>query len=185
MFLSNSTVGYSFHSCYHNKNKIDSCYADKLKTTIIEFKNGENKKIYREDFLCILKKNNTAVGACYFPRSNDIGMFWSFIESTLVEESENDKRAISLLIDLNIAYKNNAELSGELFTQAINKVAMQCLECFISELSLRSEQEIDYTISKLDYLNDDEADIILNQLDTIKEPKYKPMVDKIKIIVNN
>lgn len=185
LLLSNTIIGYSLPCCNHCENEIDSCCVDRLKTTIVEFINGENKNVYGDDFLLTLKKNKTAAGACYFPGANDIAMFWSFIENTLVKESENDKRALSLLIDLNIAYKNNAELSGELFTQAINKVALQCLECFISELSLRSDQEIDYTILRLDYLNDDEAKIILDQLNAVRKPEYQYIVERIKNILNN
>lgn len=171
---------------YSNAENLDCKNADKLKLKITEYVAGESMRVYEDIFVSTLEENNKNFDKCYFPRSNEAILFWSFVEDSLVKNSKESPKAMKLLIDLCYLYRNNAEFSTELFGFSIIKAAINNPALFVKELAERSKSEIVLCINKLKYIDNLEDKVkIKKELNKIKGPEYQLVIKKIKEILSN
>lgn len=157
--------------------------ADKVKQMITEYIKDESKRVYEDVFISTLEENNNCYFKCYFPRSHEASLFWSFVEDNVVKNAKENRKAMKLLIDLCYLYRNNAEFSVELFAFAIINATINNPTLFVKELAGRSQSEINLCINKLKYLKSREDKVkIKKEIDKIKAPEYQEVVNKIKAI---
>lgn len=167
-----------------NKKKDECKNAKKVNQMIVEYINDESKRVYENVFITTLEENNKNYIKCYFPRSHEVGLFWSFVEDNVVKNAKDNRKAMKLLIDLCYLYRNNAEFSVELFAFAIINATINNPTLFVKELAGRSQSQISLCINKLKYLkNYDDIVKIKTEIEEIKEPEYQEVVNKIKAIL--
>jgi hypothetical protein len=174
--------GYSDEFLVFSSFSTDSCVntLEFVRETITNYIQNGDELIYDESFTTSISKVNKSHGDCYFPgNQKDVSLFYSLGDSILLEKAKYDERAMKLIIEIYLLYKNSAELSEYYGTTVIPRAAMVNTVSFVKVLSGLPEKDADKCIRKLRIIeNTSEVEAIKSEICRI-EKSYHRITNKI------